>query len=104
VARGKVIRAFSAFCLRLRAGYARSFETIRLSGRLSHPRIAPVIASSGLELIKHVWALREALPKGNLIAESTGGLVAIYLAIYSKRERTWPRSVQPANLPASNVN
>jgi hypothetical protein len=23
---------------------------------------------------------------------------------YSKRERTWPRSVQPANLSASNVN
>ena len=84
----------------MRAGYARSFETIRLSGGLSHPTIAPVIASSGLELIKHVWALREALPKGNLIAESTGGLVAIY----SKRERTWPRSVQPANLSASRVS
>ena len=104
MALGKVIRAFSAFCSRLRAGYARSFEAIRLNGGLSHPTIAPVIASSGLELIKHVWALREALPKGNLIAESTGGLVAIYLAIYSKRERTWPRSVQPANLSASRLS
>jgi hypothetical protein len=68
VARGKVIRVFSAFCLRLKAGYAKRAETIRLSGGLSHLTIAPVIASSGLELIKHVWALREELAKGNLIA------------------------------------
>src|SRR6516162_8399427 len=54
VARRKVIRVFSAFCLRLKAGYAKSFVTTRLSGGLSHPRIALAIASSGLELIKDI--------------------------------------------------
>jgi hypothetical protein len=41
--------------LQIESRHARSFEAIRLSGGLSHPTVAPVIASSGLELIKHVW-------------------------------------------------
>src|ERR1700757_3410825 len=54
-ARGKEIRVFSAFCSRLRAGYVKRVETIRLSS-VSDPKkkiasirvstISPVIASS----------------------------------------------------------
>ena len=65
VARRKVIRVFSAFCLRLKAGYAKSFVTTRLSGGLSHPRIALAIASSGLELIEEIGDPRAESPTGN---------------------------------------
>jgi hypothetical protein len=59
-ARGKEIRVFSAFCSRLRAGYVKRVETIRLSG-VSNPKkkiaslrvstISPVIASSRYPLL-----------------------------------------------------
>src|ERR1700751_5146638 len=59
-ARGKEIRVFSAFCSRLRAGYVKRVETIRLSS-VSDPKkkiagirvstISPVIASSRYPLL-----------------------------------------------------
>jgi len=64
VARAKGIRVFSAFYLRLRAGYVRRVETIGLSGvsdakkkiaSLREATISPVIVSSEDALILSRW-------------------------------------------------
>ena len=65
--RGRKIRVFSAFCSRLRAGYVKRVETIRLSS-VNDPKkktaglrvstISPVIASSTLPRTKESETVR----------------------------------------------
>jgi hypothetical protein len=75
VARGKGIRVFSVFCLRLRSGYVKRVETIRLSS-VSDPKkkiagirvstVSPVIASSRNPLLLRGPGRKSQFPIGSL--------------------------------------